>query len=233
MARKRSRGACAFCGKDYTKAGMTNHLRSCKARKTAEGSGRTTNLYHLIVAGTYATDSWLHLEIPGSATLQELDNFLRAIWLECCGHLSRFEINGTAYEGSSYNYGWGETKDMSSSISRVLDEGIQFTHEYDYGTTTHLTLNMADKRKGQPLESIKIMARNYDPHFECAACDKQAEWFCSECMWNDEYPFYCENCLGEHSCDEEMALPVTNSPRMGECGYGGPMREFWNPVAEQ
>jgi len=30
----------------------------------------------------------------GSATLTKLDDYLRAIWLECCGHLSKFTIGG-------------------------------------------------------------------------------------------------------------------------------------------
>jgi len=30
----------------------------------------------------------------GSATLAKLDDYLRAIWLECCGHLSKFTIGG-------------------------------------------------------------------------------------------------------------------------------------------
>jgi hypothetical protein len=33
--------------------------------------------------------------------------------------------------------------------------------------------------------------------------------------------FYCEKCLAENECEEEMALPVVNSPRMGVCGYAG------------
>ena len=35
---------------------------------------------------------WLHIEIPAKATLEDLDHFLRAVWLECCGHLSSFDI---------------------------------------------------------------------------------------------------------------------------------------------
>ena len=28
-------------------------------------------------------------------------------------------------------------------------------------------------------------------------------------------------CADEHSCEEEMRLPVTNSPRAGVCAYSG------------
>src|SRR5262249_16834882 len=36
---------------------------------------------------------WLYLAVPFKATLENLDNFLRNIWLECCSHLSQFIIN--------------------------------------------------------------------------------------------------------------------------------------------
>ena len=31
---------------------------------------------------------WLELGVRCDTTLNELDKFLRALWLECCGHLS-------------------------------------------------------------------------------------------------------------------------------------------------
>ena len=37
---------------------------------------------------------WLHLEVQGDVRLTVLDAFLRAIWLECCGHMSQFCIDG-------------------------------------------------------------------------------------------------------------------------------------------
>lgn len=41
---------------------------------------------------------WLYLEMPARATLTDLDGFLRDIWLECCGHLSAFDIGTVRYE---------------------------------------------------------------------------------------------------------------------------------------
>jgi len=49
-------------------------------------------LYHLQVQDDWGGDFWLHLEMPGKATLEDLDYYLRAIWLECCGHLSQFSL---------------------------------------------------------------------------------------------------------------------------------------------
>ena len=33
---------------------------------------------------------WLFADIPVASTLTVLDKFLRAVWLECCGHMSAF-----------------------------------------------------------------------------------------------------------------------------------------------
>lgn len=41
---------------------------------------------------------WLGVEAKASARLRHLDQFLRRIWLECCGHLSKFEIAGVDYQ---------------------------------------------------------------------------------------------------------------------------------------
>ena len=34
-------------------------------------------------------------------------------------------------------------------------------------------------------------------------------------------PFYCADCGDKLVEDESYLLPVTNSPRMGECAYSG------------
>jgi hypothetical protein len=38
-------------------------------------------------------------------------------------------------------------------------------------------------------------------------------------MYDSDNPNFCETCLKQH--EHEMALPITNSPRNGECGYSG------------
>ena len=42
----------------------------------------------------------------GSATLEELDHYLRTIWLECCGHLSQFTIGGMLYDRPGADSGY-------------------------------------------------------------------------------------------------------------------------------
>ena len=56
---------------------------------TDKQPGRNQTLYHLQVQDAWDGNYWLHLEMRGSATLEDLDFYLREIWLECCGHLER------------------------------------------------------------------------------------------------------------------------------------------------
>ena len=85
MARFTSYGTCQLCGKRTSKAAMTRHLKSCSADHDLP-QGRLARLFHLRVEDAYYPISWIDLEIKAGATLADLDNFLRAIWLECCGH---------------------------------------------------------------------------------------------------------------------------------------------------
>ncbi|MDP2782290.1 hypothetical protein [Devosia sp.] len=80
----------------------------------------------------------MHLKVAGDARLENLDKFLRQVWLECCGHLSAFRIEGNELK-------------KSKKLRHALSPGIELVHEYD----------------------------------------------------------------------EEMLLPVVNSPRTGVCGYAG------------
>lgn len=54
--------------------------------------------FQTVITGKYDKDYWLIIEISENTSLKELDQFLRDIWLECCGHLSAFEIGGIQYE---------------------------------------------------------------------------------------------------------------------------------------
>ena len=96
-----TKGKCKYCGKEYTKSYMIRHLAGCKERMAgiaAEKGTKRCGYYELAITGKYDKAYWLIIEISENATLKDLDSFLRDIWLECCGHLSAFEIYGTSYE---------------------------------------------------------------------------------------------------------------------------------------
>src|SRR5579872_52889 len=100
------KGVCNFCHEEIDKAKMTQHLKSCKERKaqiaaeagtTRSRKLRAQRLFHLIIEGDYLPMYWMHIEMPAAETLYDLDGFLRAIWVECCDHLSEFRIGKMSY----------------------------------------------------------------------------------------------------------------------------------------
>lgn len=106
-------------------------------------------------------------------------------------------------------------------IRQCLSEGLEFVHEYDFGSTTVLKLKVLAIHTGaKRKEKVILMARNLPPVFACVECGKQATQLCGCCIYEEE-AFYCDECGAEHECGEDMMLPVVNSPRMGVCGYCG------------
>lgn len=216
MAKRQSMGKCSLCGESISKAAMTRHLSKCVPIQTAATPAtlKAAPSFHLVVEGGWKA-YWLHLSVPAKAPLSKLDEFLRHIWLECCGHMSAFEIGGIRYSRAPME----EERGMATPLGRVLDVGTKFFYEYDFGSTTELRLTVAgfwnlDKPKG----AVQLLARNEPPPIICVQCKAQpATQICTECgeAW------LCESCAAEHNCEEKMFLPVVNSPRAGVCAYTG------------
>ncbi len=222
MARKpQSRGTCVFCNTELSKGGITRHIKTCAKRMEANAQADQTGgtpdaLYHLQVQDTWSGDFWLHLEMRGSATLKDLDHYLRAIWLECCGHMSRFSIGGWS----------GDEIAMQQTIAQVFQPELELTHIYDFGTSSETRVKALEVRQGRPLTQhpIYLMARNLAPEAICMECDQPATWLCVECVYEDETTGYlCEDHAKEHPhYNYGEPMPLINSPRCGMCGYGGP-----------
>jgi len=226
MAKQILKGQCNFCGESFSKSAMTKHLKSCtqkegsSERSSPGRSSRETAVFHLVVEGRYAPGYWMHLEAPADATLEYLDEFLRGIWLECCGHMSAFMIEGTTY--SVEPMADFDDESMQVRLDEVLSPGMKFYHEYDFGSTTHLALKVVSQEQKQIKgKSIAVLARNEPPEFSCMSCGKMAAHVCTECILSGG-GCLCDECATEHECGEEMLLPIVNSPRVGVCGYTGP-----------
>jgi len=214
-----SEGTCRFCGKTFSGRGIGRHLLSCSVKKEADNKlkgQKNTNIYHLRISayGLY----WLHIEVKNTITLSKLDAFLREIWLECCGHLSEFTIHGVRY--SSYEEQddfWGDAPEsMEIPLYKVMDKNDKFEYVYDFGSSTELNLQVISSRKGAVNESIRLLARNNPPLFECIKCKGIATQICQGC-----YEDYCDECIKTHECEDDYTMPIVNSPRTGVCGYVG------------
>jgi hypothetical protein len=218
---KQSRGQCAFCGYETTKGSMVKHLAACPQRQagitSAEQSNRKTEtLYHLRMQDAFSSEFWLDVEIRGSATLKDIDAYLRAIWLECCGHLSQFSIGG-----------WqGREIAQQRRVDAVFQRDVELTHIYDFGTSSETRIKLMGQREGVPLNTrpLILLARNVLPEATCIECGQPATHLCMECLIEAEVSgTLCEQHAGTHP-HEDYGEPIelVNSPRVGMCGYTGP-----------
>jgi hypothetical protein len=218
---KQSKGKCAHCGLEIAKGGVTRHLSACTAWKELQSKaerkkGGSQMLYHLRIQADEAPEFWLDLEMRGSATLDHLDQYLRAIWLECCGHMSQF-VSGRRR---------GEEISMRRRIGDVFEPGIELTHIYDFGTSSETLIKAVGVREGKPVTShpITLLVRNVMPESLCIECDQPAAWLCLECLYEeDEWGTLCDTHAKTHPHkDEGEPIALVNSPRLGMCGYVGP-----------
>jgi hypothetical protein len=189
-----TQGNCFICGKTLGKTAMKNHV----LREHAE-SGEPS--YLLKAEGAYDKDYWLLFSFSKSATLRSLDAFLREIWCECCGHLSAFS-HGRQHV----------SKSTKISALPVLDPLV---YEYDFGSASVIVLTvLAEISHAKQRGDFRLLARNIPPELKCGRCGSAATVFNS---WESEW--LCGACA--ESEDGLALLPVTNSPRCGECSYVG------------
>ena len=145
---------------------MSTHLKACiqRAASTAPDAPGAARCFHLVVAATYSPAYWLHLEVPAKATFDKLDQVLRDIWLECCGHMSAFRfprkrIRPTApgnlaqmFSAPAARGFEDELEDaeqlMDEPVGKRLRPGVKLEYEYDFGSTTNLSLRVLDERPG-------------------------------------------------------------------------------------
>ena len=175
--------------------------------------------FHLMIEGGEAKTYWLQVAVRSDAALHELDTFLRQTWLECCGHLSAFTIDGHRYS-SRPMADVGETG-MDVLVGQVLHPRAKFFYEYDFGSTTELTLSVAAILEPENQSGpVQLLARNEKPRISCENCGASpATLVCSNCAWQGK-GWLCAKCVSTHQCGADTILPVVNSPRVGICSYG-------------
>lgn len=217
---KGSHGKCLSCSQDLPVNQVAKHLQECNMIKRQKSKDK---LFLIKAAAIYNPSYWLFIEATCSSTLEKLDGLLRDTWLECCGHLSRFVVDGEEYHIRPDPDFDQSHKSMKARLDRVLAPGTSFVHEYDFGTTTELVLKVISQYDGKIKGDARILARNNPVEFKCASCGRDATVVCSGCHFNEgeNGGILCKRCLKSHECGQEMGMPIVNSPRTGMCGYEG------------
>lgn len=80
-----SKGKCRICNKEFLGKEIKKHIKSCSANI----KGNVDSFLVKASAGPF----WVYFSAPKNKKLSDIDQFLRDLWLECCGHLSAFELN--------------------------------------------------------------------------------------------------------------------------------------------
>jgi hypothetical protein len=211
MNKEMPSGKCYLCQGIFPKNQMTKHLETCMQKQPAEADVPHQRTFRILAEGHGQQEYWLYFEIPAEAKFSSIDRFLRKTWVECCGHMSAFKSHPTLPSQIS----------KSRPLGDILNPGMKFYYEYDFGSTTELALKVISEQDGKfEGKSIRLLARNEPPPIKCERCDKPATRICAQCI-NENMGWLCDDCAPEHECGEEMLLPMVNSPRVGVCGYTG------------
>jgi hypothetical protein len=208
-------GTCAICNARITKKEAKKHVSAClqksgREAKAMGGKKPPAKVFHLSVEGYGLSGDlyWMHLKALGSARLRDLDTLLKDTWLECCGHMSVFSDGEEDFE-------------MGLKLKDILRPGLKLNYEYDFGSTTELLLTVVSEFEGSIKKGqVEILARNEAPRIKCDQCENPATTICTECLYDGE-GWLCDDCATTHGCNEEMLLPLVNSPRTGVCAYQG------------
>ncbi|GHV37001.1 hypothetical protein FACS1894187_12700 [Synergistales bacterium] len=195
-----SNGNCFICGKTAGKTAIKNHV-------SKEHNSGDEPCYLIKAEGAYDKDMWLFFTVALDASMSAVDNFLRQIWCECCGHMSAFRVGGREF---------GKARKIET-----LQGGDSLMYEYDFGSTTEIVISVVGEiSRPKQKEKVQLLARNAPPQELCERCGASATVINA---WENER--LCDKCAEEIE-DDAALLPLVNSPRCGECAYDGE-QDIW------
>ena len=204
-----SEGICHVCGNPLRADDVRSHAASCfmvavrsryTVRDVDERYARSKPI--MIWVRSEELRHWMMLIVQPTTSLRQLDQFLRDLWLECCGHMSHFQIGNIQYSACVPGPGdlpmfdtdlaEPDEQHMVHTVEETTAMGQQFRHEFDYGDTTCLDLecvaalpvpyeyvqefiNPPDETQGHHDDFITIVGRNLPPE-RCFTCGAVAHW---------------------------------------------------------
>lgn len=211
MSKKlKSEGICIYCHKIYSKGGISRHLGAHLRQLEKEANNKKSVAFHIRVEAGLL---FLQLLMNGNKPLNDLDMFLRQIWLECCGHMSQFHF-------SRY-----DEIPKGMLAKNIFTKGGKLGYIYDWGSSTELSINIINKYFIPMKESIRLLSRNQPLYLPCDACGKHPSTaICTVHSWDEDSRF-CKKCAKKHQKEcpdaDYTLMDLCNSPRAGVCGYTG------------
>ena len=212
MTPPEARGHCHLCNHAQDSASLHQHMIDCFQQYAAIPSGEDLAPFILLrIDDAEHRQHYLYVAARHDASLGNIDEFLRAAWLDCCQHESRFffdDFEVTNPQGDDAAH--FTIIDWDSPISASALPGASFAYHYDYHDPTILaitSLGIAIMDLPQP---VYLAARNLPPR--CHTCPATAtRWLTTEDELSEAHHVpTCNNCSTPPKPDD---VPVVNSPR--------------------
>jgi hypothetical protein len=217
----KSEGKCLYCSKMFTKGTINRHLATHLSESAGTGQKGQSYLVKVETNKKWgATPFFLSLWIDGGAKLSDLDAFLRSIWLDCCSHMSEFKNpKSQSPKGGELDMqkamellGQGKVKEykkmmedtsgeipMSKKVKDIFNKDLILDYDYDFGSTTALTITVVEEYAVKADSKIVLLSRNEPLPVMCALCKQvPAIQICATCMFEGPAVF-CNKCAPKHA----------------------------------
>lgn len=169
------KGKCYYCNKELTERTIKRHMKSCSIMKnrieeSIAKNGKLRKQFIIAIKPRYEKNEYcIYLSIDGTLGLVHIDQFIRDVWVECCGHLSAFIIKKKFYQDN----------EMNIRLNEILSVGEKFQYEYDFGSTTYLELEVVDIIDvPKNFTQMEIIARNNEMISEGNYCNSPRDGVC-------------------------------------------------------
>ena len=246
-------GICSFCNASIDRSNINQHLIAHLKEKAAANKTQqkaTSFLLDIEPDPEWGSSPYfLSLWVGGSVPLEDIDFYLRDIWLDCCGHLSAFtdpskrpnpgqalideaEVmalfqQGKEKEAEAILEAGNGAIPMRKDTKTVFKKGRVLQYNYDFGSTTTLQITVVDEFPiATPRTGLKLLSRNEPLEIYCSECKTEiATHVCIVCS-DEEESFLCPACSKKHgkTCKDYLdygKVKIVNSPRLGICAYSG------------
>ncbi len=225
METLKSEGRCIFCNETLPKAAIGRHLKTHFNEKSRAEKPGTSYVLKVELNQKYgAAGYFLYLWVGNQASMEDIDFFLREIWLECCGHMSSFIDTSTKKQRGKGFGGYFDDFDLaneylergnmkkyeklmeettgeipkSRKVEKVFYKGQKLEYSYDFGSTTDLLITVVEELKINADQDIILLSRNEPLELLCDMCKKEsAVQVCTIHGWEED-SLFCPKCAKKH-----------------------------------